>query len=254
VRLFKPRRGYRTRVAPDVLGPQIEYYLPSPPADAVTLEILDGSGKVVNAYSSEGPPRGRGGRAGADADDPEASGGGRGRSGVVPRVLKAAGLNRFVWDVRNSAGVTMPPALYTARLSAAGVVLMQPFTVGMDPNVAADGVTVADLQEQFDHNMRMRRLVDDVNGLVTRVREAQTRAGRGDSGLAVKARELDAVAGELLTEPVRYGKPGLQAHITYLASMTIGADQKIGKDAAERYAVLKKELDRLRGAFDQLMK
>jgi hypothetical protein len=127
-------------------------------------------------------------------------------------------------------------------------------TVAIDPNVAGDGVTVSDLQEQFDHNMRMRGLIDEVNALVARVREAQTGAGRGDAGLAAKAREIDALAGQLLTEPVRYGKPGLQAQVTYLASMTLAADQKIGKDAVERYAVLKKELDRLRGAFDQLMK
>ena len=257
VRLFKPRAGYRTRVAPGILGPQLEYYLPSAPADAVVLEILDESGRAVNAYTSEAAPRGdagRAGRAGADADDPESSGRGRGRGGAVPRVSKTAGLNRFVWDVRNTAGVTMPPGRYTARLSVGGVALTQPVTVAIDPNVAADGVTVADLQEQFDHNMRMRRLVDDVNALVARVREAQTGAGHGGADLAAKARDIDGVAGQLLTEPVRYGKPGLQAQIAYLASMTLGADQKIGKDAVERYAVLKKELDRLRGAFDQLMK
>jgi hypothetical protein len=43
----------------------------------------------------------------------------------------------------------------------------------IDPRVAADGVTVADLQEQFEHNMRMRELVSGVNQLATRVREAQ---------------------------------------------------------------------------------
>ena len=44
---------------------------------------------------------------------------------------------------------------------------------------------------------------------------------------------------------MRYGKPGLQAHITYLAGMTGGVDQKVGRDAIERYQVLKKELDAL---------
>jgi hypothetical protein len=45
---------------------------------------------------------------------------------------------------------------------------------------------------------------------------------------------------------VRYNKPGLQAHIQYLASMTSNVDQKIGRDAVERYLVLKKELDALK--------
>jgi hypothetical protein len=52
---------------------------------------------------------------------------------------------------------------------------------------------------------------------------------------------------------VRYGKPGLQAHITYLAGMTANVDQKIGRDAVERYAVLKKELDDVRVEVDRLL-
>jgi len=35
----------------------------------------------------------------------------------------------------------------------------------------------------------------------------------------------------------------LQTHITYLYSLTTATDQKIGKDAVERYGVLRKELD-----------
>jgi hypothetical protein len=56
-----------------------------------------------------------------------------------------------------------------------------------------------------------------------------------------------------MTEPVRYGKPGLQAHITYLAGMTANVDQKIGRDAIERYAVLKKELDEIRAEVERLL-
>jgi hypothetical protein len=47
---------------------------------------------------------------------------------------------------------------------------------------------------------------------------------------------------KLLSEPVRYGKPGLQAHITYLASMTANVDQKIGRDAVERYRRLEERV------------
>ena len=44
VTLFKPRDGYRTRVGPTVLGPVIDYYLPSAPSEAVVIEILDAKG------------------------------------------------------------------------------------------------------------------------------------------------------------------------------------------------------------------
>jgi hypothetical protein len=52
---------------------------------------------------------------------------------------------------------------------------------------------------------------------------------------------------------VRYGKPGLQAHITYLAGMTANVDQKIGRDAIERYAVLKKEFDAVSAEVDRIL-
>jgi hypothetical protein len=64
---------------------------------------------------------------------------------------------------------------------------------------------------------------------------------------------LLALAAKLMTEPVRYGKPGLQAHITYLAGMTSNVDQKIGRDAVERYQGLKKEFDALRAEADRIL-
>jgi hypothetical protein len=148
--------------------------------------------------------------------------------------------------VRNQAGVTLPPGQYQVRLKTGNVKLTQPLNVLIDPRVAADGITLADLQEQFEHNMRMRELVSSVNQLATRVREAQKK----DANTVTR---VNVLAAKLLTEPVRYGKPGLQAHITYLAGMTANVDQKIGRDAIERYHVLKKELDALQAEADQVL-
>ena len=260
VRLLTPRDGYRTRVAPGVLGPSIEYYLPSVPAGPVTIDIVDASGAAVNSYNSDTVATGRGGRGGrggaaaAESDDPEAAEGfGRGRGGAAPRVTKVEGMNRFVWDVRHQTGIAAPPGAYQARLKVGSLIQTQPFNVLIDPNVAADGVTPADLKEQFDHNMRMRQLVTDVNQVVARVRDAQSKVRNATGADAEKAKQVEAIAARLLSEPVRYGKPGLQAHITYLASMTTSADQKIGRDAVERYDVLKKELDAIRADVDRLL-
>ena len=260
VHLFKPRDGYRTRSAAGVLGPNIEYYLPAAPTGPVTIEILDAAGAIVNSYSSDAPAGGgRGGRgraavgAPAEADDPDAAPVfGRGRGRFVSPATKTEGVNRFVWDLRHSAGILAPPEAYQARLRVGDVAQTQPFTVLIDPNVAADGVTVADLKEQFEHNLRMRQLITDVNQVAARLREAQAKV-RADSGGDAKASQLEAIAAKLFTEPVRYGKPGLQAHITYLAGMTNGADQKIGRDAIERYATLRQELDAIRAELDRVL-
>lgn len=258
IHLFKPRDGYRTRVGPAQLGPTIEYFIPADARGPVTIEILDARGTLINSYNSEAPvvagrgPRGGGmpgvGGAGPESDDPDAPA--SRRFSPPPRVTRNAGLNRFTWDVRNQAGIIVPPGNYQARLKLGSASFTQAFSVLIDPRVAEDGVTVADLQEQFEHNMRMRALVNDVNQLVTRVREAQTRL-RNVSGEGL--RRVNELAAKLMTEPVRYGKPGLQAHVTYLAGMTTSVDQKIGRDALARYAVLKKEFDQLRAEADKVL-
>ncbi|HXQ72926.1 MAG TPA: hypothetical protein VN844_20680, partial [Pyrinomonadaceae bacterium] len=219
----------------------------------VVIEILDSKGAVLNSYTSEAPAA-RPGRGNTGANMPGVGGAGPEsdpdaapvrRAAPPPRVTKSAGLNRFAWDVRNRAGVTLPPGQYQVRLQSGSLILTQPLNVLIDPRVAADGVTVADLQEQFEHNMRMRALVTEVNQLVTRVREAQNKNGSAEA--------LNAVAAKLMNEPVRYGKPGLQSHITYLASMTASVDQKIGRDAIQRYEVLKNELEAVRAEVDRLL-
>lgn len=103
------------------------------------------------------------------------------------------------------------------------------------------GVTQADLEEQYQHNVKVRQLVSDVNQAVARIRAAQNSLRGG--GDADKLAKLNALAAKMITPAIRYSKPELQTHITYLYSMTNGPDQKIGRDAIERYGVLRKELD-----------
>jgi hypothetical protein len=264
VHLFKPRDGYRTRANPNVLGPTIEYYLPAAATGPVVIEILDAKGAIINSYNSDAPAAtGRGGRGGAGAgatgggaepqqEDPDAPTGRR-FGGPPPRVTKLAGLNRFVWDVRHQAGVTVPPGQYQARLKVGATTLTESLDVRIDPRVAEDGVTVADLQEQFAHNLRMRELVNSVNQIAARVREAQTKLRTASATDGDTASRVNVIAAKLFSEPIRYSKPGLQAHITYLAGMTANVDQKIGRDAVERYEVLRKELDAIRAELDRLL-
>jgi hypothetical protein len=107
----------------------------------------------------------------------------------------------------------------------------------IDPRVAEGGVTVADLQEQYAHNKRMSAMVREAQALAARVRKAMT------SGDAATKQRLASVADKLLTPEIRYSKPGLESQISYLRGMTVQADQKIGRDAIERYRELRKELD-----------
>jgi photosystem II stability/assembly factor-like uncharacterized protein len=242
--LYTPRDGYRTRDGAGFLGPTVEYYLASVPQEPVTIAIMDANGELVNSYSSAAaPPR--------PADQ---GWGGRRRGGLpAPVVTRNRGHNRVVWNVENSSGLGVPPGEYLARLTVGRTVLNQPLTVLIDPRLAEEGLTVADLQQQFEHNTTMRAMVEEVNALVERVESALERL-EGAAGADARVREqVQVVADELITAPIRYSAPGLRDHITYLARMTTGVDQKVGRDAYERYEVLRAELDEITAEVNRLL-
>ena len=99
------------------------------------------------------------------------------------------------------------------RLTNGTYVNTQPLTVIEDPRNTAAGLTTADLQAQFEHNMRVRDLVSEVNQLVARLRAAQqSLKGKPDSASQLDA--IDSEAAHLVTPTIRYSKPELQTHIT----------------------------------------
>ncbi|MBV8829154.1 MAG: hypothetical protein JO108_07960, partial [Acidobacteriaceae bacterium] len=245
-------------------GAQIDYYLASAPAADITLEILDESGKTIRRFSSAATPGDRNGRsAEAMAGGDEEEGGPRMRSGPT-RLEKTPGMHRFTWDLRYPGpwmsetrpegpnGPAVAPGKYTVRLVAGTYSGSQPLTVIEDPRVTRSGVTEADLREQLEHNMRVRDLVSEVNRTVARVRAAQKSMAAENSNPQALPK-LNELASHLITPSVRYSKPELQTHITYLYMMTNNSDQKIGRDAAERYGELRRELEDLVTQVNQIL-
>jgi len=269
--LFKPKDAYRFRYTAGFGGvesnrsnpadPQypppgamIDYWVPNGTTGPIMLEVVDGSGTVVRRFSSEG--------AGQREQTPDQPGMRAPEMVTVgtPRLPNAAGLNRFTWDLTlappvdptrergggggRGNGPVVVPGSYTVRLAAGGKTTTQPLTVLIDPREAKDGVTIADLREQFQHNMRVRDMVTEVNQLVANVESARQRLKNAGGAGADTLRRLDALREKLVTPAVRYSKPELQAHIQYLYSMTTQADQKIGRDAIDRFKALRAELDK----------
>jgi hypothetical protein len=115
----------------------------------------------------------------------------------------------------------------------------------MDPRVERDGVTLADLREQLAHNLRVRDMVSEVNAMVQRIDAARQRLAGASGAARDTLARLEALRARIVTPPIRYSKPELQAHIQYLYGMTLGADQKVGRDALERYRQLRGELDQV---------
>jgi hypothetical protein len=212
-----------------------------------------GSARGLAASSAGGAAAGDAPEADAPPSEDEGGGGFRGRSAPT-RLDKTAGMHRFTWDLRYPGpwqsnarpegpnGPAAVPGKYSVRLAADSWTSTQPLIVIEDPRVIRDGVATADLREQFEHNMRVRDLVSDVNRTVASVRANQ--AAMRTSGTSADAlAKLNELAAHLITPSIRYSKPELQTHITYLYSLTTATDQKIGRDAIDRYVVLRKELD-----------
>ncbi len=273
--LFRPREAFRMRYAsgfggvesarsgPDQpqyppAGAMIDYFLADTSA-AVALEVVDAAGAVVRAFGSGG--------AGEQVREPEQPGMRAPTMERVgtPRLPRQQGLNRFVWDLSlpgpwdanpQRSGRNGPMALpgrYTLRLTAGGRTHEQPLEVRMDPRVAADGVTEAELREQLAHNLRVRDLVSDANRLVARVRQERERLAAAGPASAGQLRRVQALEARLVAEPVRYGRPGLQTHVGYLYGLTVQADQEVGRDAVERYATLRRELDERAAELDAVL-
>jgi hypothetical protein len=271
--LFAPREAVRTGgrggrgggIQYPQPGAQIDYYLGKAPSADLKMEILDSSGKVIRMFTSADNAREEQPAADFALSDDEEGGGGGGRGrGAVVRLDKSTGMHRITWDLRypgpwQSAsrpegpnGPVAVPGKYAVRFTDGGYTATQPLTIIEDPRNTEAGVTTADLQAQFDHNMRVRDLVSEVNQLVARVRAAQ-QSLKGKPDAAKQLDAIDSVAAHLITPSIRYSKPELQTHISYLYQMTSSADEKPGNDATERYQELRKELDQRKAEVDKVL-
>lgn len=227
-------------------GAMIDYWLPSA-ASPVRIDILAPDGSLVRSMSSEAPT--------ADLSKVrslEAVG--------TTRLTKAPGLNRMTWNLeypgpwstnlRQSGrnGPTAAPGKYTIRMTSGSTTESRTLTVLPDPRVVRDGVTADVMIEQLTHNLRVRDLLSDANAAVMDLAALRQ---RGPSTPDFRQR-IDAIANVLLTPPVRYSKPGLQSHIQYLYGETMGADQKVGRDAIDRYRALRAQLDVLKTSIAEI--
>ena len=232
-------------------GAMIDYVLRA--SGPVSLAVRDASGTVLRRFSSDA--------AGERAVEPQEPGMRAPAMELVgtPRLPNAAGHNRFTWNLElpgpwtadtarsGRNGPMVNPGRYTVEITAGGVTESRPLEVRLDPRLAADGVTPAVLSEQLTHNVRVRDLVTEVNRLAASVNTdlKALAADSSASGMA-RRRELETLRAKLVTPSIRYSKPELQAHIQYLYSLSMDADQQVSRDAKDRYKELRAALDRLK--------
>jgi hypothetical protein len=212
-------------------GAIIDYFLAKHAGGAVTLEIVDGAGKLVRKYAS--------------TDKAQTL------EEIAPRhpipmywvrldkILSGeAGMHRFVWDVRYAPpkslshgypisaiphdtpqepqGAWALPGRYTLKLSVGGKTYTQPLTVKMDPRVKS---SAADLGRQFAMERAaeagMNASYAGIEGLQALRAQAAERMSNASGELKTKLAEFDkkAAALEGATVPGFFGtpQPGRQA-------------------------------------------
>jgi photosystem II stability/assembly factor-like uncharacterized protein len=247
--LFTPREAYRGQRGTEAV---IQYHLPA--AAPVRLEILDGSGAVIRTFSADAnaPPQRAAAAAPPSMPGDEDAPPQRSAGGAQARLGNAAGFNSFTWDLRRDGGLAVVPGRYTARLSVGDAPpLTAPLVVGLHPNLAADGITVADLEAQYDLALEVQRLAADVRTLQDDLRSARQRLQQaGDNAAAL--RRLDALEERVVTRSGQaYAQPMLAAQVSYLNGIVSRGDNRPHRDAFDRYEELRREVDRIREELNE---
>jgi hypothetical protein len=256
--LFEPYRSirYRHRFREDTMEqvpeyPEpvaiIDYHLPEGFSGPLTLEIVDGTGAVVNAFRSGGSEP----AVGPAVEDSMALN--EVRVLDTPELGTQAGLNRFHWDMRHQGawhedekrrfrgGPLARPGQYTVRLHAGEQVLEQALELAVDPRVLELGVSAADIDAQMALQLRIVALESRARKLAAELDE-ERKTLEADSA---RARLIDSTLASLRTAEGTYMQPMLIDQVRYLGFMLRGADQAPGKDALDRYEVLAAQLEQL---------
>ena len=281
VHLFAPSTAYRFRggsgrgsfQGQNPPAGAILYYQLAKAQTAVNLEVLDGSGKVIRTYKSEEEVV-------PDKPLPE-----RPEPDEKPDVMpKAAGLHRFVWDLRydkpklvgsaifDMGPPDMPmvlPGNYQVRLNTGGRSLTAPMEVKLDPRVTT---SAADLRQQFEMMVALRDLLGRAHGTILEIRalREQLRALKGrlaDSapGKAVVAAsdaldtKMSPFEAELIQLKARSSQDMcnwptmLNSKIAWLSNVVDSADAAPTRQAQELFAELKARTDAQIGPWKEAL-
>jgi hypothetical protein len=254
--LYAPRPAMRWRHQGTPAGPgvpeypaagaSIDYWLGSTPSSAPVIEIRNALGAVVRTFTTAAAAQGAPSAQGMRAP--------RRGSTAATAITDAVGANRFTWNLMHAttpggAGPMVAPGRYTVRLIVDGDTMSQPLLVQADPRVRTDGITDAMLVAQEAHQLAVRNGIEQARAMVARARDIRTQMQtRG----APMVREADDIVRALETADGRYQAPKLLAQFEYLYGMTLGADQRVPRDASARLVTLNAELAAIRKRLDAL--
>jgi photosystem II stability/assembly factor-like uncharacterized protein len=277
VAFFQPRETirYRSSTAPfsnvdpeyPFQGAQFDLYFATAPGADTKLEVLDAAGAALRTFNVA-PPRSAG-APGQEMRGPFS----RGPQGSTS-IRAEAGMQRITWDLRypgpwtaqnptgGAGGPMVPPGKYTVRLTAGPQTITRTLTLISDPRVVADGVTDAAIAEQVKFQLQVRDAVSDARKLQVSIEQAMQKAGLkpqlapalpGDSPSNTKYEHpLQQLYSRMVDTPGIYTQPMLLSQLNNIQRMVTQADQRVGRDAHERYADLIKEMQAIEAQLKKL--
>lgn len=277
VALFQPRDTirYRSSTAPfsnvdpeyPFQGAQFDFYFATAPGADTKLEVLDAGGAVLRTFNVAAPKSA--GSAGQEMRGPFF----RGPQGSAS-IRAEAGMQRITWDLRypgpwtvqnpngGQGGPMVPPGKYTVRLTSGSGTIAKTFALIADPRVAADGVSDAAITEQVKFQLQVRDAISDARKLQQSIEQAMQKAGLkpglapalpGDSPSNTKySNELQRLYARVVDTPGIYTQPMLISQLNNINRMTTQADQRVGRDAHDRYADLLKEMQAIEAQLKKL--
>jgi len=259
IHLFKPRAAYRfgggSFPIPNVgqnppNGVVVYYYLKSKPEGDIRLEFLDAKGDTIKTFSSkEKKDEGGGGSFLAEFF---------GITGDPNKLVKEAGMNRFVWDMRYPDAVNTPgavlwggnlrgpvavPGNYGVRLIVGNQTLTESFEIKADPRLK---LPLAEYQKQFDFLINVRdkitasheavNFIRDVRKQVDDLSKRVSDAGTDGKAVTAAAKDLNdkmkAIEEEILQVKAKSSQDPLNYPIKLNNKIAVLADVASSMDAA----------------------
>ena len=226
-------------------------YLLHATAQEVELEIRDSQGEVLRTFGSD--------------DSSTRLQMGQGMRAPFQRVVGTAGLgrrsgvNRFVWDLQvlgpngsSRGGPMVIPGVYEAHLTIDGTTHVESFNVLMDPRSEIDGITLEDIQAQYDLGIQVRAAIEDADATIDRLSGAMERVSKGGD----VEKQLKEIEDALVTDRsiTSYPQPMLRDQFQYLYGNSIGVDQRPAVDMYDRLDFLKAELEEHKQKLERLMR
>ena len=236
------------------------YYLKSPAQGEVKLDVLDAKGSVIRSYSSKDQP--------FHPPTPPAFP----MYWFKPEapISTAAGMHRFVWDVRYAAppvaqpGYSMftiaggdvprepagPQALpggYQVRLTVDGKTYTQPFKLTMDPRVKT---TPQDLEKQFSLELKLVQASQQANQAVEDI-HAAAQTGKISADDEKKLAGARRRRGEAESEGPPGQQPAFAQVIGNLGQLIVAVDSADAAPTTQESQAAEKTLAQAQALFKQ---